>query len=183
MSTFIGKILVVTITAVSLLFLGISAVAYATARNWPTVIAAEAKKADELKKKLQAVTQEIEIAKKGLEDSKAERAAEAKTWESRLRAFDEENKRDNDKIATTKDQMVTAEDAARALLSEVQAKREQIAKIQRQQGAVDKQAGEFRAHIAELTDRIHELERLIETAAKNHADLHPPTARDSALLR
>ena len=52
MTTFIGKILVIVITCVSLLFLGMSTVAYSTARDWPKVISAESAKVKVLKDKL-----------------------------------------------------------------------------------------------------------------------------------
>ena len=66
-------------------------------------------------------------------------------------------------------------------MQEVQAKREQIDQLHQQQAAVDKQASEFRHHQAELTDRIRELERILQTAAKNKSDLRKqPSGKFSA---
>lgn len=183
MSTFIGKILVTLIATLSLLFLGISTVVYSTSKNWQTATAPEQKKVDELKKKLQTVEQDVEAAKKGLEDAKAALAAETKTLSGKLATFEEENKRDLEKIASTKEQLVTAEETARATLNEVQAKREQIARLHQQQAAVEKQAGEYRAYQSELNDRIRELERILETASKNHAELHKRGGHSAAMLR
>ena len=45
--TFVGKILVIAIMAFSLLFLGISTVAFTTAKNWMAATQAEQKKVDE----------------------------------------------------------------------------------------------------------------------------------------
>ena len=84
-----------------------------------------------------------------------------------------------------KGQLATAELAASKLLQEVQAKREQIDELHKQQAAVDQQAKEFRAHQAQLSDLVRELERLLQAAAKNKADLQRrrPTAKLSAMLR
>ena len=46
MSTFIGKILVIVIASVALLFLGISTVAFSTARDWTKATAGLQKKVD-----------------------------------------------------------------------------------------------------------------------------------------
>ena len=52
-----------------------------------------------------------------------------------------------------------------------------------QKSAVEKQANEFKLRQAELNDKIRELERILETATKNNADLRDRAARFSALLR
>ncbi len=172
MSTFIGKILVIVITCVSLLFLGISTVAYSTARDWPKAISLETGKVKTLKDRLLALQQESDVAKKVLDDAKAALAAETKSLNARLSALEEENKRDIDQEAVVKEQLATAEQAARKLLEEVQAKREQIDQLHKQQAAVDQQAKEFRAHQVQLTDDIRELERIL--ARRRQKQVRPP---------
>jgi chromosome segregation ATPase len=185
MSTFIGKILVIVITCVSLLFLGISTVAYSTAKEWPKAIAAESAKIKTLKDKLSALQQESDVAKKVLEEAKAALASETKRLNARLSALEDENKRDIEQEAVVKGDLATAEQAARKLLDEVQAKREQIDQMHKEQAAVDQQAKEFRAHQLLLSDHIRELERLLQTAAKHKSDLQRrrPGAKYSAMLR
>jgi hypothetical protein len=185
MSTFIGKILVIVITCVSLLFLGISTVAYSTAKDWPRAASIESVKVDALKKKLQAFQQEADVAKKVLEDAKAALVTETKSLTTRLSALEEQNKRDMDQETTVKEQLAAAEVTSRQLLQEVQAKREQIDQLHQQQAAVDQQAKEFRAHQLLLGDHIRELERLLQAAAKNKSDLQRrrPSAKFSAMLR
>lgn len=185
MSTTIGKVLVIVITCVSLLFLGISSVAFSTARDWPKAVTAEQGKIDALKKKLQAVQQEIDVAKKVFEDAKTSLGTETKSLNARLTSLKEENTRDSDQAATVKEQLATAEVAASKLLQEVQAKREQIDQLHKQQAAVDQQAKEFRAHELRLTDLIRELERAQQTAAKHKSDLlrRRPGSKLSAALR
>jgi chromosome segregation ATPase len=185
MSTFIGKILVIVITCVSLLFLGITTVAYSTAREWPKVVSAEQAKIDALKKKLQAINQDVDVAKKVLDDAKAALANEPKALNARISSLQEENTRDTDQETTVKAELATAEQAARKLLQEVQVKREQIDQLHKQQASVDQQAKEFHAHKAQLSDLIRELERLLQAAAKNKSDLlrRRPSNKLSAMLR
>jgi chromosome segregation ATPase len=185
MSTFIGKILVIVITCVSLLFLGISTVAYSTARDWPKAISAESAKVKVLKDKLSALQQDSDVAKKVLDDAKAALASETKRLNARLSAIEDENKRDIDQEATVKEQLASAEQTALKLLQEVQAKREQIDQLHKEQAAVDQQAKEFRAHEILLGDQIRELERLLQAAAKNKSDLQRrrPSTKYSAMLR
>ena len=52
-----------------------------------------------------------------------------------------------------------------------------------QKSAVEKQANEFKLRQAELNDKIRELERILETATKNNADLRERVAKFSTLLR
>ena len=55
--------------------------------------------------------------------------------------------------------------------------------LRTQKSAVEKQANEFKLHQAELNDRIRELERILDTATKNNADLRERVAKFSTLLR
>jgi Sec-independent protein translocase protein TatA len=184
MSTSIGKILVIVIASVALLFLGISTVAFSTARDWTKATQGLQKKVTDLKKDLQTAQDDQDKAKKVLEDAKAALAAETKTVNTRLSALKEENKRDIEKISSVRDDVLKAHDTASKVLQEVEAKRKQIDQLHLQQAAVDKQANSFRQHQGQLIDLIRELERMIQTTAKNKSDLQKqPSGKFSAMLR
>jgi Sec-independent protein translocase protein TatA len=184
MSTFIGRILVIVIASVALLFLGISTVAFSTARDWSKATQGLQKKVADLKKDLQKLSEDQDKAKKVVDDAKVALAAETKAVNSRLSALKEENKRDTDKIISVRDEVLKAHDAASKTLQEVEAKRKQIDQLHLQQAAVDKQANEFRLNQVQLTDLIRELERIIQTTAKNKSDLQKQrTGKFSAMLR
>src|ERR1700733_15429749 len=172
MSTFIGRILVIVITSVSLLFLGISTVAFSTARDWTKATQGLQKKVTDLKKDLQKLKDDQDKAKTILDDAKVAHAAETKGLNTRLAAIKEESKGDIEKIASVRDELLKAHETASKTLQEVEAKRKQVDQLHRQQAAVDKQANQFRAHETQPTDLIRELERVIQTAAKNKSDLH-----------
>ena len=101
-----------------------------------------------------------------------------------LLVLNEENKRDIDNITSVRAELQKAHETATKTLQEVEAKRKQVDDLHLQQAAVDKQASEFRLHQARLTDLIRELERILQTAARNKSDLHKqPSGKFSAMLR
>jgi chromosome segregation ATPase len=178
--TFAGRILVIVIMAVSLIFLGISTVVFTTSKNWMTATRDVAKKVDELKKKVQDAQTRAEAAKKSLEDAQTALATESKNLNARLAAISEENKRNLDLITTTRGQLSSAQQTAQSTLQEVEAKRARIVALGQEKAAVDKQADAFKQHLSELNDRIRELERILDAATKNNSDLRTPTGRFAA---
>jgi hypothetical protein len=181
--TFVGKILVIVIMAFALLFLGISTVVYTTSKNWRIATRDEQKKVDDLKKKLSEAQAVSEAAKKGLDDAKSAFDQIAKGLQNRLSSLEDENKRNLDQITAVRGQLVTAQMTAKTTMEEVEAKRQETTLLRGQKSAVEKQANEFKLNQAELIDRIRELERQMETATKNNADLRERVGKFSALLR
>jgi hypothetical protein len=181
--TFVGKILVIVIVLFSLLFMGISTVAFSTARNWMAHTRVEQKKAEELKKKLNDAQAAAEAAKKGLEDAKNDFDVRTKQLNVQINTLKDEQKRNLDQYTAARSQLVAAQETAKSTLVEVEARREQTNQLRVQESAVEKQANEFKLHQADLTDRIRELERGLDTATKNNADLRERVAKYSVLLR
>jgi chromosome segregation ATPase len=168
-TTSIGKIMVIVITAFSLTFLAISTVVFGTSRDWLTETRDEQKSIDELKKKLGETTKLADEAQKSLEDAKVELADQAKQIGSRLTAIEEENKRDLIQIGDLRTQVAKAQDTARATLDQVEAKRKAIGTLLVEKDAVEKQAGDYKRHRAELTDRIRDVERMLGAATSRRA--------------
>jgi chromosome segregation ATPase len=168
-TTSIGKIMVIVITAFSLTCLAISTVVFGTSRDWLTETSDEQKSIDELKKKLGETTKLADEAQKSLEDAKVELADQAKQIGSRLTAIEEENKRDLIQIGDLRTQVAKAQDTARATLDQVEAKRKAIGTLLVEKDAVEKQAGDYKRHRAELTDRIRDVERMLEAATSRRA--------------
>jgi chromosome segregation ATPase len=169
--TFVGKIMVVVITAFSLILLGISGVGVSTAKNWTAVIQKEQSTAKDLAKKLADAKTQLENVKKGLEDSKGQFDQEKKSLDVRLAAIQEEIKRDLSQITTVREQWAAAHEKNKATMEEVAAKRNQIGEVRTKLAAVDKQSRDFKQHQTELTDLIRELERMLGTAGQDGSDL------------
>jgi peptidoglycan hydrolase CwlO-like protein len=181
--TYVGKILVVVIMAFSLIFLGISTVVFTTAKNWRTATEEQKKKVSDLTKKLNDAQAGVQAAQKELDAAKGGFNALAQQLNDRIKMLEDENKRAQDQITTARGQVVTAQANAKTALDEADARRKETELLRGQKSAVEKQANEFKLRQAELNDRIRELERVLDTATKNNADLRDRAARFSALLR
>lgn len=181
--TLVGKILVIVIMIFSVVFLGISTAVYSTAKNWRTATAAEKKKVDELKKKLADAQAGKDAATKGLEDAKTNFDAIEKQLNNKIDTLVAENDRDLKQVTDARSQLIKAQQNAKSTLDEVEARRNEINLLRGQKTAVEKQANDFKIHQTELNDKIRELERMMETATKNNADLRERVAKFSTLLR
>src|SRR3954470_15899610 len=181
--TYVGKILVIAIMAFSLIFLGISTVVFTTAKNWKTATEAEKKKAGDLTKKLSDAQAGVQAAQKDLDASKVNFTALQAQLENRIKLLEDENKRSQDLITTARGQVGVSETTAKTALDESEARRKETLQLRDQKSAVEKQANEFKLRQADLTDKIRELERILESATKNNADLRERVAKFSTLLR
>jgi chromosome segregation ATPase len=165
----IGKILVLVVTALSLTFLAVSTVAFGTSKDWTRETRDEQTAIDELKKKLGETTKLVEDAKKALDDAKQAVADQAKQMNNRLTAIEEENKRDLVQIADLREQVAKAHQTARSTLDQVEAKRKAINTLLVEKDAVDKQAEDYKRYRTELTDRIRDVERMLQAATSRRA--------------
>jgi hypothetical protein len=181
--TFVGKILVLVITALALVFLGISTVVFSTATNWKAATDAQKK----IVQKLQAETNDLKSKMAGLEQDKT--AAETahkdavKVQENKIAGLQSEI----DQARKDKEQSVTAlevaQQSAKTALDEAAAFKQETDLLREQKSAVEKQANEFKLRQTELNDKIRELTRMLETATNNATDLRDRVARFQTLLR
>jgi hypothetical protein len=181
--TQVGKILVLVIMAFSLVFLGISAMVFATSKNWKD---ATAKKDTEVKKvKTELANEQAKLAeaKKHLEDAQAAAQQATKALESRIRTLEDQNKRDAAQIEQVRKDLGVANQTSQSSLQEVDARRNETNLLREQKAAVEKQANEYQLRQAELNDHIRELERMLDTATKNNKDLLERVAKYTTLLQ
>jgi len=181
--TYVGKILVIVIMAFSLIFLGISTVVFTTAKNWKTATEEQKKKVGDLTKKLGDAQAGVQAAQKDLEAAKVNFTALQAQLDNRIKLLEDENKRSQDLITTSRGQVGISETTAKTALDESEARRKETLQLREQKSAVEKQANEFKLRQADLTDKIRELERVLETATKNNADLRERVAKFSTLLK
>jgi hypothetical protein len=181
--TLVGKILVIVIMAFSLLFLGVSTVVFATAKNWKEATRAEQKKVTDIQSKLKDAQAQKDSAEKGLNDAKVAFDAQTKVLEGRIRSLEDTNKRDLEQIEAVRKEQAVANHNAESALAEVEAKRKETILLRDQKSAVEKQANEYKLQHADLIDKIRELERVNETATKNNANLREAVAKYTTLLQ
>jgi hypothetical protein len=180
--TFVGKILVITIMAFALAFLGLSSVVFTTSKNWMVATRNERAKVDEFKKKMTDAQAASDAAKKGQEDAKAEYAEQKKVLENSLTAEQEANKRNQAELTSTRAQVAVARQTAKSAIEEAEAKGERTKLALTQLSAAEKQGNEYKLNQAELNDKIRDLTRQLETATKNNSLLRETVAKFSTLL-
>ena len=181
--TFVGKILVIVIMALALLFLGISSVAFTTAKNWKEATEAEKKKVSELDSKVKDFQGKIDLATKELDKAKADRKAAVDALEKRNVSLEEEKKRELDTASDARAKLEVAQQSAKTALDEAEARRKETEQLREQKSAIEKQANDYTIQQTELNDRIRELERMNTTLDANTKDLRDRVARFSTLLR
>ena len=181
--TFVGKILVIVIMAFSLLFLALSTVVFTTSKNWMVAARKEHEEVDKQKKKAQDAQAIAEASKKGLEDAKVAFAATSKSFDSTLADLNDQIKRVTGDLQEARKQQTAADQTAKSALDEAEGKRQQTELLRTQLSGVEKQANEFKLRQADLNDQIRDLQRNLDTATKNNADLRERVAKFSTLLR
>ena len=181
--THVGRILVVAIMAFSLIFLGISTVVFMTSKNWKEETEKQKAEVVKVKKSLTEAQAQVEAAKKELADAQGQAATATKQLSDRIRALEDQNKRDLEQITDVRTKMAVAIQNANSALEDAGAKRAETVLLRTQKSAVEKQANEFKLRQAELTDRIRELERILETATRNNTDLRERVAKFTTLLQ
>jgi cell division protein FtsL len=181
--TFVGKILVLVITALALVFLGVSTVVFTTATNWKE----ETKKQQENVRKLQAQTSDLNSQIEGLKKDKtaAETSHKAamKLQEDKVANLEADIKRAQDENTKSLGSLEVAQQNARTALEDSSARKQETELLREQKAAVEKQSNEFKLRQTELNDKIRELSRMLETATNNSNDLRDRVARFQTLLR
>jgi len=181
--TFVGKILVIVIMAMSLVFLGFSTVALVTATNWKDATA----KANEKLKKSQSeasdLSQEIVKQKSDLEAARKSHSADVKSFEDRIASLNNDVTQLQQESTQAKSQLEAAQQAAKVALDESAARTREVDLLRSQNEAVRKQSDEFKLSKTELEDSRRELERQLEVARKLNEDLRDRVSTLAAFLR
>ena len=181
--TTVGKILVLFIMAFSLILSAVSSVVFTTSKNWKAATEVEKKKVNDLTTKLRDAEAKTAAAQKDLDTQKANFDAQAKQLNERVAAVEQQNQVAQQQITTAAGQVATAQQNAKTALDEAEANRKETVQLREQKAAVEEQANTFKLHVAELNDKIREMERALESATKNNTDLKDRVAKYSTLLR
>jgi len=181
--TTVGKILVLFIMAFSLILSAISSVVFTTSKNWKAATETEKQNVAELTTKLKDEEARKLAAQKDLDTQTTNYQALAKQLNDKIASVEEQNKLAQQQITTAAGQVATAQQNAKTALDEAEANRKETLQLRDQKAAVEQQANEFKLHLAELNDKIREMERALETATKNGVDLRERVAKYSSLLR
>lgn len=174
--TFVGKILVIVITAFALFFAALSTVVFTASTNWREAHDAQAKKNQDLSKKItdaenelktreSELTKEIQDRDQNLEALKAQIA----TIQNELQSLQTENTR----LRTDNE---VAQQTSKTAVEEAQALAAETATIRENFQAAQKQANDLKARQTQLTQDLYDLQRKFDTATQQNKDLRESLA-------
>jgi hypothetical protein len=181
--TFVGRILVLVITALALVFLGVSTVVFTTASNWKEAKEAETKKVNTLQNDVRDLAAQQDALKNQHVAEVATQKAAVKREQEKVTGLEADIKRSTDEITQSRTALEVAQQNAKLALDEATARKSETDLLRDQKSAVEKQSNEFKLRQTELNDKIRELSRMLETATHNNTDLRERVAKFSTLLR
>lgn len=181
--TLVGKILVIIIMACSLLFLGFSTVVFTTATNWKDETTKQKQAVSELQTKAGDLEQQVEAAQKDLEAAKVAHADEAKKFQNQIATLESQITERQNEITQARTALETAQQTAKVAVDEASAATREITLLRSQNEAVRKQSDEFKLSKTELEDQVRELQRTLEVAQRNNADLLDRVQTYTSFLR
>lgn len=169
--TFIGKILVIVIMAVSIVFLGISTVTLTTATDWKAAIKAENEEIGRLNARLTPAKAALADFQARLADAQKQRAVASKAVEDRIKVIQAEDQKDRASIEQASKALVEREGNAKSTLEEVKVRNDEIIKLREQVAAVTEQSRQFKARGDELEAEIVNVRRMLDSAERNTAQI------------
>lgn len=181
--TFVGKILVIVIMALALLFLGISTVVFTTNVNWKEETSKQKAKVSDLQKKNSDFATQVDAAKKDLEKSQVDHKAAIAQSDARIKSLEDEIKTSTNEVTAARSKLETANQSAGVALAEASQRRAETEQLRDQRSAVEKQANEYKLQHADLNDKIRELERQTKTLDTNNKELRERVFRFSTALK
>ncbi len=169
--TFAGKILVIVIMAMSLVFLGISTVALTTATDWKRAIGDQNKANQEIDAQLQKAVAERDAFKGKLDTAQKEHAAAAKPIENQIVALKAEDKQGRDAVKKAQDTLLQHQTETKTALEDASNKTKDIVQLRSEVAAVEAQAGKFKTRQEEIDAEITNLRRMLDAAKTNSSQI------------
>lgn len=177
--TNIGKILVVVITAFSMLLLGVSTVAFTTATRWKTKLSKVEEDSKPFRTTLEEAQKSLDEAKGQLDAAQKARTAEVKQRENRVRDLADATTKAGTEIAAAQAALKKAQEEAQAILADADARRKDTDSLKLALAAVEAQAKLFKDQETVLNDRIVQLTRMLEASTKNGQVLQERTSKSA----
>jgi gas vesicle protein len=170
--TFAGKILVIVIMCMSLIFLGVSTVALTTAKDWGKETREQKKANDEINEQLTKVIADRDAFKAKLELAQKEHQGATRPVDDQISRLKAEDKQGRDAITKADETLITHEADTKNTLEDVQNKNTDIIKLRGEVDAVTVQAAKFKTRQEEFDSEIANLQRMLEAARTNSAQIN-----------
>ncbi len=172
--TFAGKILVIVMMAMSLVFLGISTVALTTSSDWKAAIAKQNKANQEIQAQLTPAQADLQNFLGRLETAKKEHAGALGPVNAQIQKLRDEAKKDEATIEESSKTLLKHESDAKGTLEDVKNKNDDIIKLRQDVEAVNEQSRKFKSRQEELDAEIVNLQRMLDAAKINSSQIHQP---------
>jgi chromosome segregation ATPase len=169
--TFAGKILVIVIMAMSLVFLGISTVALTTATDWKRAIGDQNKANQEIQGQLTKATADRDAFKAKLEIAQKEHAGATKAIENQIVALQAEAKQGREAIAKGQEALLQHQSETKNALEDTGNKNKDIVQLRAEDAAIAAQVAKFKARQEEIDAEITGLRRMLDAAKTNSSQI------------
>ncbi len=169
--TFAGKILVIVIMAMSLVFLGISTVALTTATDWKRAIGDQNKANQEIEGQLQKAVAERDAFKGKLEIAQKDHAAATKPIENQITNLKAEDKQGREAIKKGQETLLQHQSETKNALEDTSNKNKDIIQLRVEDAAIAEQAKKFKARQEEIDAEIANLKRMLDAVKTNSSQI------------
>lgn len=170
--TFAGKILVIVMMAMSLVFLGISTVALTTSADWKGAIGRQNKANQEIQGQLTVAQGDLQNFQGRLEIAKKEHAGALGPIDTQIKKLKDDNRKDEATIEDASKTLLKHESDAKGALEDVSSKNGDIIKLRQDVEAVSEQGRKFKTRQEQLDAEIVNIRRMIDAAKKNSTQIN-----------
>lgn len=169
--TFIGKILVIVLMAMSLVLLGISMVTLTTATDWKAAIGKENEAKRKVEGQLTEAKGKLDDVKGRMDVAQKDRAGATKAVNDQIAAHQAEIQKDRDATKKAQDTLLAHQSETKSTLDVVKTRNDEIIKLREQVAAVNEQAAKFKVRQEELEAEVVNLDRMLDAARRNSSQI------------
>jgi multidrug efflux pump subunit AcrA (membrane-fusion protein) len=181
--TFLGKILVILNMALSLVFLGVTTVAFTTSANWKAETEKQKAQVAGLTKKVSSAEANTAAIQTQLNTAKANFETTAKEKDTEIAGLKADNDRSQKELTEARTALTDAQTNAKLATDESQARTADLALVRDQLSAQVDQGNKLKIQQTELNTTILTLQRALEVAERNAKSLRETSWKFASLLR
>jgi hypothetical protein len=181
--TYVGKILVLLIMAMSLIFLGVSVTAFVTVTNWKEATAKKDKELKDAQGKLATSDATRKDAEANLEKAKAEFGVTSKKYEDQLTGQTTELNTAKGEIAQLRTALTDAQTNAALAVAEAQARTQEMTGLRGQLSASIDSGNKLKIEQTEKNVQILTLQRQLDASERSAKGLRENLAKALSVLQ
>jgi hypothetical protein len=181
--TFVGKILVFVIMVFAVIGLALSSAVFVAHTDWKDKTTKAQGEIQKLKTALNEANDKTAAAEKDLDAAKKKHEADIQQLNGEIANLNEQTKKAEAQATESRNTLGATMRNAQLALEEANAKKAETDQLRVLKSAVEKQANDYKLRQTELLDRIHELERMLETSKAHEKDLRDRVSGLSSALR